>query len=150
MHNHFQLYKLCSEYYLRCDWSLPMIYKSEYRQMDDVMGKLFFFVLCNTAHGFKMFARLISVYASESLQKRFAGAIYKEEKWRNQEKTEFLTTRKCLNWKRSSKHLPSCVIAMRKSQFWNCEGTEKLFGQTVYKYNKEEKKKQGQKETFVT
>ena len=46
----------------------------------------FFFVLFNMARGLKIFVRLVLIKASEDLEKRLAGAIYKEEKWRNGDK----------------------------------------------------------------
>ena len=55
----------------------------EYRYMDDVTGKFLFFVLLNMARGFENVCEIISDKTSESLQKSLAGAIYKEEKWRN-------------------------------------------------------------------
>ena len=51
--------------------------------MDDVTGKFLFFVLLNMARGFENVCEIISDKTSESLQKSLAGAIYKEEKWRN-------------------------------------------------------------------
>ena len=55
----------------------------EYRYLDDVTGKFLFFVLLNTARGFENVCEIISDKTSESLQKSLAGAIYKEEEWRN-------------------------------------------------------------------
>ena len=57
----------------------------EDRYMDDVTGNFF---LCFVQHGarVKIFVRLFLIKASEGLKKRLAGAIYKEEKWRNGEK----------------------------------------------------------------
>ena len=55
----------------------------EYRYMDDVTGNLFS-LFCSTWHAvLKMFVRLFRIEASESFGKSLAGAIYKEEKWRN-------------------------------------------------------------------
>ena len=51
--------------------------------MDDVTGHLFS-LFCSTWHAvLKMFVRLFRIEASESFGKSLAGAIYKEEKWRN-------------------------------------------------------------------
>ena len=57
----------------------------EDRYMDDVRGNFF---LCFVQHGprVKIFVRLFLIKASEGLEKRLAGAIYKEEKWRNGDK----------------------------------------------------------------
>ena len=48
--------------------------------------KTFFFFLFNKARGLKIFVRLFLIKAGEGLEKRLAGAIYKEEKWRNGDK----------------------------------------------------------------
>ena len=57
--------------------------------MDDVAGKLFS-LFCSTWHAvLKMFVRLFRIEASESLGKSLAGAIYKEEKWRNGDQKSF-------------------------------------------------------------
>ena len=48
--------------------------------MDDVTGNLFIFVLLKMGRGFENVCEIISDKASESLEKRLAGAIYKEEK----------------------------------------------------------------------
>ena len=53
--------------------------------MNDVTGNLFS-LFCSTWHAvLKMFVRLFRIEASESFGKSLAGAIYKEEKWRNGE-----------------------------------------------------------------
>ena len=55
-----------------------------YRYMDDVRGNLFsWFFFPKWRAVLKMFVRLFRIKASESLEKSLAGAIYKEEKWRN-------------------------------------------------------------------
>ena len=55
----------------------------EYTYMDDVTGNVFS-LLCSTWRVvLKMFVRLFRIEASESFGKSLAGAIYKEEKWRN-------------------------------------------------------------------
>ena len=54
--------------------------------MDDVTGNLFS-LFCSTWHAvLKMFVRLFRIEVSESFGKSLAGAIYKEEKWRNGDK----------------------------------------------------------------
>ena len=62
-----------------------------------------------------MFVRLFQ--SSESLEKSLAGAISKEEKGRNGNKTKFM--------QKLSQQLPSCVIATRDSQF--CKMLLRLF-----------------------
>ena len=62
------------------------------------------------ARGLKMFVRLFRIKASESLDKNFATAIYKEEKWRKGEKKSPLqlrSTQECLNYKKSSQRVSS-------------------------------------------
>lgn len=59
-----------------------MIYLSEYRQMDDVTGSCFSLFRSTWCAVLKC----LQDYFSVSLQKRFAGASYKEEQWRNQDK----------------------------------------------------------------
>ena len=61
--------------------------------MDDVTGNLIS-LFCSTWHAvLKMFVRLFRIEASESFRKSLAGAIYKEEKWRNgdQKAIDYLT-----------------------------------------------------------
>ena len=49
------------------------------------------------ARGFENGCEIIADKASENLEKRLAGAIYKEEKWRNGDKKNFTTTTKKKN-----------------------------------------------------
>ena len=51
-----------------------------YRYMDDVTGNLLIFVLFIMERGFENVCEIISDKASENLEKRLAGAIYKDEK----------------------------------------------------------------------
>ena len=68
---------------LRALWLVVAHDLLEYRYMDDVTGNLFS-LFCSTWHAvLKMFVRLFRIEASESFGKSLAGAIYKEEKWRN-------------------------------------------------------------------
>ena len=62
--------------------------------MDDVTGNLFIFVLFKMARGSENVCEIISDKARESLEKRLAGASYKEEKWRNGDKKNFTKTKK--------------------------------------------------------
>ena len=58
--------------------------------MADVTENLFS-LFCSTLRlVLKMFVRLFWVKASESLKKKLAGAIYKEEKWRNRDRKNHL------------------------------------------------------------
>ena len=84
-----------------------------------------------------MFVRLFQIKASESLQKRWAGAIYKEGKWRNRDKKSSWVLKNPQNYKKSSQQLPSYVIATRDSLLFCFEQEKKLktelFEETVYK-----------------
>ena len=99
LHNmrHFMLYNMCHVmlynmkyvmfytmmWMLRAMWLVVAHDLLEYRYMDDVKGNLFS-LFCSTWHAvLKMFVRLFRVEVSESFGKRLAGAIYKEEKWKN-------------------------------------------------------------------
>ena len=55
----------------------------QYRCMDDVIENLFSLFCSIWRAVLKMFVRLFRIKASESFEKCLAGAIYKEEKWRN-------------------------------------------------------------------
>ena len=69
-----------------------------------------FSVFCSTWRAvLNMFVRLLRIKASEILEQSSTGAIFKKEK--------LLTTLECVNYKKSSKQLPSCFIAMRDSPF---------------------------------
>ena len=65
---------------LRALWLVVAHDLLEYRYMDDVTGNLFIFVLFKMAWGFENVCEIISYKASENLEKRLAGAIYKDEK----------------------------------------------------------------------
>ena len=68
---------------LRALWLVVAHDLLESRYMDDVTLNLFS-LFCSTWHAvLKMFVRLFRTEASESFGKSLAGAIYKEEKWRN-------------------------------------------------------------------
>ena len=81
---------LKSKYYYTMMWMLRALWLvvfhdlSEYSYMDDVKGKLFFFVLFNMVRGFVV--RLRRIKASEILEQSSTGAIFKKEKRRNGDK----------------------------------------------------------------
>ena len=54
--------------------------------MDDGTGHLFFWCCLTWRAVLKMFVRLFPFRASEIFKKCLAGAIYKEDKWRNGDK----------------------------------------------------------------
>ena len=84
---------------LRALWLVVAHDLLEYRYMDDVTGNLFS-LFCSTWHAvLKMFVRLFRIEASESFGKSLAGAIYKEEKWRNGDQKSYwllAETHKCV------------------------------------------------------
>ena len=108
--------------------------------MDVVRGNLFS-LFCSTWRAvLKMFVRLFRIEASESLDKSLAGAIYKGQNWESE-------TKRALDYLRR----PKLVIATRESLFckifftiillWARKDVEKLFEETVYKYDKEKRRK---------
>ena len=71
---------------LRALWLIVAYDLSEYRYIDDVTGNLFSLFCSTWGAVLKMFVRLFRIKASKSLEKRWAGAIYKKEKWRKGDK----------------------------------------------------------------
>ena len=67
-------------------WLVVAYDLSEYRYIDDVTGNLFSLFCSTWGAVLKMFVRLFRIKASKSLEKRWAGAIYKREKWRKGDK----------------------------------------------------------------
>ena len=107
------------ECYSRCDWSLPMIYWSANTCMDDVTGKLFY-LLCSTWRAvLNMLVRLFRIKQVKTWKppKKFSRSYLQRRKMEKRRQKEFLTTWECLNCKKSSQQLPSCVIAPRDSLF---------------------------------
>ena len=85
---------------------------SEDRYMADVTENLFW-LFCSTLRVvLKMFVRLFWVKASESL-KKISRSYLQRRKMEKQRQKEPFTTRECLNYKKSSQLLPSCVIGTR-------------------------------------
>jgi len=83
-------------------------------------GKFVLFNLyCSTWRAvLKMFGgEIISNLASESLEKKFSCSYLQRRKLGKSRQKEFSTTWECLNCKKSSQQLPSCVIAARGSLF---------------------------------
>ena len=75
---------------LRAVWLVVAHDPLEYRYMDVVTGNLFSLFCLTWRAVLKMFVRLFQIKASESLEKKLARAIYKEEKWRKREKNSSL------------------------------------------------------------
>ena len=72
-----------------------------------------------------MFVRLFRIKASKILEKRWAGAIYKNEKWRKGDKKSSWVLKNPQTYKQSSQQLLSCVVATRDSLF--CKMFSPLF-----------------------
>ena len=72
--------------------------------------------LCFVQHNARFWKSLGDFFGFKRVKtpKSLAGAIYKEEKWRNGNKKKLLTTWECLNYKKSSQQSPSCVLSTRE------------------------------------
>ena len=109
---------------LRTLWLVVAHDLLEYRYMDDVTANLLS-LFCSTWHAvLKMFVRLFRIEASESFGKSLAGAIYKDETWRNGDQKSYWLLDNAY-YKKSSQQLPSCVLATRDSLF--CKMFSPLF-----------------------
>ena len=95
----------------RCLWSIR-VQINGCRQ-----GKLVFFVLFNMARGFENVCEIISDQSKWKPRKKLSRSYLQRRKMENQRQKELLTTWECLNYKKSSQQLPSCVIATRDSLF---------------------------------
>ena len=95
----------------RCPWSIRVQIHG-WRH-----GKLVFFVLFNMARGFENVCEIISDWGKWKLQKKFSRSYLQRRKMEKRRSKRLLTTRQCLNYKKSSQQLPSCVFATRDSLF---------------------------------
>ena len=103
----------------RCLWSIKaQIYVWSH-------GKLVFFVLFNMARGFENVCEIISDWGKWKLRKKFSRSYLQRRKMEKRRPKKLLTTWQCLNYKKSSQQLPSCVIATRDSMF--CKMFSPLF-----------------------
>ena len=80
-------------------------------------GKLVFFVLFNMARGFENVCEIISDWGKWKLRKKFSRSYLQRRKMEKRRPKKLLTTWQCLNYKKSSQQLPSCVFATRDSLF---------------------------------
>ena len=110
---------------LRALWLIVAYDLSEYRYKDDVTGNLFYLFCSTWGAVLEMFVRLFRIKASKILEKRWAGAIYKKEKWRKGDKKSSWVLKNSQTYKQSSQQLLSCVIATRDSLF--CKMFSPLF-----------------------
>ena len=97
--------------YGRCPWSIRVQIHG-WRH-----GKLVFFVLFNMARGFENVCEIISDWGKWKLRKKFSRSYLQRRKMKKRRPKRLLTTWQCLNYKKSSQQLPSCVFAKRDSLF---------------------------------
>ena len=97
--------------YGRCPWSIRVQIHG-WRH-----GKLVFFVLFNMARGFENVCEIISDWGKWKLRKKFSRSYLQRRKMEKRRPKKLLTTWQCLNYKKSSQQLPSCVFATRDSLF---------------------------------
>ena len=94
-----------------CPWSIRVqIHGWRHR-------KLVFFVLFNMARGFENVCEIISDWGKWKLRKKFSRSYLQRRKMEKRRPKKLLTTWQCLNYKKSSQQLPSCVFATRDSLF---------------------------------
>ena len=92
-----------------CPWSIRVqIHGWRHR-------KLVFFVLFKMARGFENVCEIISDWGSESFGR--SRSYLQRRKMEKQRRKKLLTTWQCLNYKKSSQQLPSCVFATRDTLF---------------------------------
>ena len=93
--------------------------------------------------------------------KKRSRSYLQRRKIKKQRQKELFTAWECLNYKKSSQQLPSCVIciatrlAVLQNVFaiillWARKDVEKLFEETVYKWDKEKRKKERRNIAFGT
>ena len=95
----------------RCPWSIKVQIHG-WRH-----GKLVFFVLFNMARGFENVCEIISDWGKWKLRKKFSRNYLQRRKMEKRRPKKLLTTWQCLNYKKSSQQLSSCVFATRDSLF---------------------------------
>ena len=101
---------------LRALWLVVVHDLLEYRYMDDVTGNLFS-LFCSTWHGFENVCEIISDWGKWKLRKKFSRSYLRRRKMEKGRPKKLLTTWQCLNYKKSSQQLWSCVFATRDSLF---------------------------------
>ena len=102
---------------LRALWLVVAHDLLEYRYMNDVTGNLFSLFLFNMARGFENVCEIISDWGKWKLRKKFSRSYLQRRKMEKRRPKKLLTTWQCLNYKKSSQQLPSCVFATRDSLF---------------------------------
>ena len=122
----------------------------EYRYMDDATGNLLSLFCSTWFVVLKMFVTLFRIKANESLEKCLAGAIYKEEKWWNGDKTaldhlrmpklqEIFTTVAIVCYRYERLAVLQNVFAI--VLVWARKDVEKCFEKKVYKKDKEKNRR---------
>ena len=122
-------------------WLVIAVDLLEYRYMNDITRNLFS-LFCSTWHAvLKMLVRLFRIEASESYGKKFSRSYLQGRKMEKRRPKKLLTTWQCLNYKKSSQQLPSCVFATRDSLFckmfsllffFEQEKTVRIFSKKLY------------------
>ena len=110
---------------LRALWLVVAHDLLEYRYMNDVTGDLFSLFLFNMARGFEIVCEIISDWGKWKLRKNFSRKYLQRRKMEKRRPKKLLATWQCLNYKKSSQQLPSCVFATRDSLF--CKMFSPLF-----------------------
>ena len=128
------MWMLCTS----CDWSLPMIYQSACRYMDDVTGKLFSLFCLTWAQIWKCVWDYFKLEGG-SKEKKFPRRLtYKEDKWRNGGKESSWPSWECLNCKKSFHHVSSvqktrcCAKCFRTLFCFELEKTLKNSSKKLY------------------
>ena len=89
----------------RCSWSIRVQIHGWRR------GKLVFFVFFNMARGFENVCEIISDWGKWKLRKKLSRSYLQRRKMEKRRPKKLLTTWQCLNYKKTSQQLPSCVFA---------------------------------------
>ena len=144
---------------LRALWLVVAHDLLEYRYMDDVTRNLFS-LFCSTWRAvLKMFVRLFQIKASESLKKRISKSYLKEKNGEKERKRVLYNLRMPKLQEIFTRVAIVCHcyerLAVLKNVFtiillWARKYVEKLFEETVYKWDKEKKKKQRRNIAFWT
>ena len=101
---------------LRALWLVVAHDLLEYRYMNDVTGNLFSLFLFNMARGFENVCEIISDWGKWKLRKNFSGKYLLRRKMEKRRPKKLLATWQCLNYKKSSQQLPSCVSSLRETR----------------------------------
>ena len=76
-----------------------------------------FSLFCSTWHAVLNVCEIISDWGKWKLRKKFSRSYLQRRKMEKRRPKKLLTTWQCLNYKKSSQQLPTCVFATRDSLF---------------------------------